>query len=253
MDHNAANGIFARHGFGDDTEGGGENHETYGGTGHDSGKSVTVDQMDITTYLHSDVAADGSFNERLILQVKGFEHNGLPVNLPGFGTNFGMYFLIDATGQTASGVSSFNSMHIALMVDRGNNDGAPGSTEFGGAAFANGTQGDYALATGTLSSATLQVDPDGTRHPNFVETMTPTRAGKEIFGNSLNMGDLLREVLTTPGGPQTFQLDGGKAVQVINGTGFGIAELSPQAPFTLQAEQMGGPGPHGDCLAAFFH
>jgi hypothetical protein len=254
VDHETRDGSFSHNGFGDDANGCGNDHEIRGHQELHGDKSVTVDQMDITSYLHSDVAADGSFTETMILQVKGFEHDGSPVSVPGFGTNFGMYFLIDGTGQTTNGMTSFSTMHIALMVDRGNNDGAPGSTEFGGTSFANGTRGDYALATGTLSSATLQVDPDGTRHPNFVETVAPTRAGEEVFGGSLNMSDLLREVLTTPGGPQIFQLDGGKTIQVINGTGFGVAELSPQAPFTLSVGQLNDPGPRsGGCLAALFH
>jgi hypothetical protein len=205
---------------------------------HHADKPVTVDQADIATYLHFDGNADGSFSEQIILQVKGFELNGSPVSLPGFGTYFGMYFLVDATGHSANGVVSFDSMNIALMVDRGNNDGTPSSTEFGGVTFASGTRGDYALANGTLSSAVIQVDPDGTRHPNSVEVITTTKAGEQVFGASLQTGDFLREVLTTPGGPQIFQLDGGESIQVVNGTGFGIAELSPQAPFTIRPDQL---------------
>jgi hypothetical protein len=251
MDQNTQNGHSGLHGFGYNSN---DSSDIWDHRQHHADNTVTVDQMDIMTYLHSDVAADGSFTENLTLQVKGFELKGSPVNLPGFGTNFGMYFLIDATGQTTNGVTSFSTMHIALMVDRGNNDCTLSSSESGGVSFANGTCGDYALATGTLSSATLQVDPDGTRHPNFVETVTPTRAGKEVFGNSLNVGDLLREVLTTPGGPQTFQLGGGKTVQVINGSGFGVAELSPQTPLSLQAGQLNDPGLHdGGFVAALFH
>jgi hypothetical protein len=140
MEHDTGKSNFGHHGFGDDTDDGGDSRGTSDDREHHADQPVTVDQMDITTYLHSDGAADGSFTENLILQVNGFEHNGLPVHLPGFGMNFGMYFLIDATGQTANGVTSFNTMHIALMVDRGNNDGAPSSTEFGGASFANGTR-----------------------------------------------------------------------------------------------------------------
>jgi hypothetical protein len=251
MVHDTQKGNSSLHGFGYDRD---DSSDIWNQQQHHADKTVTVDQMDITTYLHSDLAADGSFTENLTLKVECFELNGSPVNLPGFGPNFGMYFLIDATGQTTNGVTSFNTMHIALMVDRGNNDGALSSSEFGGVSFANGTCGDYALATGTLSSAAIQVDPDGTRHPNFVETVTPTRAGKELFGNSLNMGDLLREILTTPGGPQIFQLGGGKTIQVINGSGIGVAELSPQTPLTLQAGQLNDPGLHdGGFVDALFH
>jgi hypothetical protein len=84
--------------------------------------------------------------------------------------------------------------------------------------------------------------------------VTPTKAGDEVFGNSLNMSDLLREVLTTPGGPQIFPLSDGGTIQVVNGTGSGVAELSPQAPLILRAEPLNDPGPHGSgCFAALFH
>ena len=81
--------------------------------------------------------------------MNGFELNGSPVELPGFGTHYGMYFLIDATGHGTGGATAvFDSMNIALMVDRGNNDGTPSSTEQG-IGFSNGTYGDFALATGS--------------------------------------------------------------------------------------------------------
>jgi hypothetical protein len=224
--------------------------------------SATSDTMDVTTYLHSDNKADGSFTEHFILQVNGFELNGSPVNLPGFGSAFGMYFLIDATGQTANGATTFNSMNIALMVDRGNNDGAPSSTEFGGTTFANGTHGDYALATGTLVSAGIDVDPaTGTRHPHFVEQVTPTEAGERVFGNSLNPGTLLQELLTTPGGPTVFAAGGGDTIQVVDGTGAsggaatGIVELDPQGPLSLRPGRLSEGGEMRDSghWTAFFH
>ena len=149
MKESAGRGKFASHAIGDDDA------SDRLGLGDDrgagGGNSATFDTMDVTTYLHSDNKADGSFTEHFILQVNGFELNGSPENLPGFGSAFGMYFLIDATGQTANGATTFNSMNIALMVDRGNNDGAPSSTEFGGTTFANGTHGDYRWPPGPWS------------------------------------------------------------------------------------------------------
>ena len=54
---------------------------------HHFDKPVTFDQFDTTTYLHSDVAAAGTFVEHFILQVNGVELHDSPVDLPGFGTN----------------------------------------------------------------------------------------------------------------------------------------------------------------------
>jgi hypothetical protein len=239
--------IFRHHGFGDD-----DNGNNSAGVGR-SESPATVDQIDVTSYLHSDSAADGSFTEQLYLQVKGFELNGSPISVPGFGTKFGMYFLIDATGQTTGGVTSFSSMHIALMVDPRNNDGSLSSTDSGGVGFANGTRGDYALATGKLSSASLGVDPDGTRHPIFFQTITPTEAGEKVFGGSVNEGNLLREVLTTPGGPQIFPLSDGGTIQVVNGSGSGAVTLSPQAPLSIRAAQLDHAPHRDDLLAGCYH
>ena len=84
----------------------GHEHGDFIDRGHHFDQSVTFDQFDTTTYLHSDNAADGSFDEHFILQVNGFELNGSPVSLPGFGTHYGMYFLIDATGHSGPGATT---------------------------------------------------------------------------------------------------------------------------------------------------
>jgi hypothetical protein len=217
------------HQFGDDGEGGGLDH----------GKSVSFDQFDTTTYLHSDNAADGSFDEHFILQVKGFELNGSPVTLPGFGSHYGMYFLIDATGVGTPTGTTFTSLHVALMVDPGNNDGTPNATE-DGIGFANGTCGDFALATGTLYSATLAQNDDPTpqtRHANFVEQMTPTHAGQVILANSLKMDDLMQEVLTTPlDARSTFPVGGGASINLVTGgDATGHVQLMPQTALTIRA------------------
>jgi hypothetical protein len=235
----------------------GQEHGDFAHRGHEFGKSVTFDQLDTTTYLHSDVAADGTFVEHFILQVNRFELSGSPVDVPGLGTKFGMYFLIDATGhQGAGGAAVFDSMNIALMVDRHNNDGTPSSTEQG-IGFSNGTHGDFALAKGTLYSADLLVDPDGTRHPDFIQTITPTEAGEKVFGASLDPCALLEELLTTPGGPVSSPNDGGR-IDVVDGTGAtglpasGVVALDPKAPLTLRAGLLdnGAPGHEGLFWAA---
>jgi hypothetical protein len=88
MANHTGRGNHGNHGFGDDDDGRGFD----GDHGRHADKPVTFDQFDTTTYLHSDDAADGSFAEHFILQVNGFEQNGSPVTLPGFGSHYGMYF-----------------------------------------------------------------------------------------------------------------------------------------------------------------
>jgi len=219
----------------------------HGGDGGE-GKPVTFDQMDFTTYLYTDSTPDHAFTNHLILQVNGFELNGSPVNVPGFGSKFGMYFLIDATGHNPNGVVTFDTMNIALMVDRGNNDGAPSSTLSGGVTFANGTQGDFALATGTLVSGTVD-NIGGVFHPHLVQLVSPTEAGEEIFGKSLDPRTLMQELLTTPGGPVTTPV-GADSIQIVNGTGAngapatGIADLVSHAPLTMRPGEL-NEGFHG--------
>src|ERR1700722_1323669 len=92
-----------------------------------------------------------------------------------------------STQHSFGGPPVLSKLDIKLMVDPGNNDGAPSATQ-AGVGFANGTMGDYALATGTLVSAALSINAipvPNTRHANFVEQLTPTEAGREVFGKSL--------------------------------------------------------------------
>jgi hypothetical protein len=84
-----------------------------------------------------------------------------------------------------------------LIVDTGNNEGTPSATQQG-IGFSNETHGDFAVATGAMVSASLSQNAQGMRHANFVEQITPTTAGKKIFGGSLAANDLLQELLTTP-------------------------------------------------------
>lgn len=219
-----------------------------------AGKSITFDQFDTTTYLHAlhaDVATDTAFDETMILRVNGFELNGSPVELPGFGTHYGMYFLIEASGHSPpGGAVSFDTMHIALMVDPGNNDGAPSSTQQG-VGFSNGTNGDFTVADGELINATVTFDAAGNAHPNFFQAITPTSAGEQIFGGSLDWDAVLHEVLTTPGGPTIIGLGDGSTVHVVNGTGnsglpaTGVVTLDPQTPLSVRPGLLNNDPGHG--------
>jgi hypothetical protein len=194
--------------------GGGEKH------GHDDGGSVQFNQFDLTNYLHAEDQPDGTFAVRHFLRVEGFELNGEHVAVSGLGSDFGMYFLIDASGTSGPAGRMFDKLDIALMVDPHNNDGALSATATG-VGFANGTGGDYALATGHLVSATMSVDPaTNNRQTEYVERITPTGAGKDVFGRSLAAGDLLQELLTTA----SSSVLAGPGFTAVNG-GAGVAQL----------------------------
>jgi hypothetical protein len=210
---------------------------------HGRDGSVTFNQFDITDYLHADNKADGSAVERFIFQVDGVEQSGAHVTLPGLGSDFGMYFIVDAILDPANGAPPhFSKLDISLMVDPGNNDGAASATT-AGVGFAHGTSGDFALATGSLVSAALSINADpvpNTRHANFVEQITPTKAGLEAFGDSLKTGDQLRELLTTLGSNPPFDLiplPGGDFTVVVNG-GTGTVQLTTQNSLRLSVDDL---------------
>jgi hypothetical protein len=224
-------------------------NDDFADRGHHLGKPVTFDQFDTTTYLHSDNPVGGTFDEHFILQVNGFELNGSPVSLPGFGTQFGMYFLIDATGHAGpGGAAAFDTMHIALMVDPGNDDGSPSATQQR-VGFSNGTDGDFALATGTLRTATIVQGPDGF-HPDFTQDIKLTKAGDKLLGGSVDTHAVLEELLTTPGGPTHIDLGGGNAINFVNGVGAtglpatGMVALDPKTPLSVRPALLDH-DPHG--------
>ena len=228
MTHDAFNGHGRNH---DDRQVSGhgreEKHE------HDDGGSVRFDQFDLTNYLHAEDRADGTFAVRHILRVDGFELNGVHAGVPELGSSFGMYFLIDASGTAGATGRVFDKLDIALMVDPHNNDGALHATPTD-VGFANGTGGDYALATGHLVSATMSVDPaTSNRRTEYVEQITPTGLGEDTFGRSLAAGDLLQELLTTA----SSQVEAGPGFTAVNG-GTGLAQLVSGSTLRLSLDDL---------------
>jgi hypothetical protein len=153
-----------------------------------------TDTADAGTYLRSVNQADGSFAEHVLMPITGFENNGQPIIPKGFDKAYDLYLTIDATGKGPT----FGTLNVTLWADPKGNDGTPGVSETSDPSFSHGTRGDIVLATGTMVSAQLMQDPTGTRHADFVETLTPTLAGTILSGGSLKAGSLLEEQLTSP-------------------------------------------------------
>src|SRR5690348_5709205 len=79
-------------------------HQGRQSVGHqEEARPVTFDTFNLTTYLHADNPADGSADEHFIFRVDALTQDGAPVGLPGLGTHFGMYFVLDATLAPSNG------------------------------------------------------------------------------------------------------------------------------------------------------
>jgi hypothetical protein len=213
-----------------------------GNQGHDHHRPATFDQIDATAYLYAAGQPDGTFLEDLVWQVNGLENGGVHVNLPGLGSRFGLYFIAEATGANTATEPHFDTLNVKLMVDPGDDDGTP-LAAMNGLSFSNGTHGDYALAIGSLVSASLSFNPaDQLRHANFVEQFTLTKAGKEAFGASFGNGEMLRELLTTL--PAAFQLinhPDGSSNTLVNG-GIAAIQLATPGPMSLALDNLGHHG-----------
>ena len=81
-----------------------------------AGAPITFNQFDIANYLHADNKADGSATEQFIFQVTGVEQNGAHVTLPGLGSDFGMYFIVDAVLDPSNGVPLTASLAACLIA-----------------------------------------------------------------------------------------------------------------------------------------
>jgi hypothetical protein len=134
-----------------------------------------------------------------------------------------LYLTIDAThpaGQTGAG-GVFSSLNATLWADPKNDAGAPSVSETSGPTFANGMANDIVLATGTMVSASVSLDPTTmTRSADDVVAMTPTLEGTMLLGASIKSGTLLEVKTTTP--PADFetipQQDGTTIFLVNDGT-----------------------------------
>jgi hypothetical protein len=208
------------------------------------GSAFTADRIDTKNYLYAvqPPGGVGPFPEFFTLRVQQFDQGRAAVSTPGLnGTagalgSYGLYFNLTANFERIAGVNTFHSLDIALMADPGNNDGASSSTP-SGLSFANagatGAADDFVLATGSLISAQLKLDADGTRHAHFVETFQSAPGEAGFFSTPLSQHAMTEEFLTTPF--STFSTApglGGATIQMVNG-GDGAIDLLVPEPASL--------------------
>jgi hypothetical protein len=190
-----------------------------------------VDTLNASNFLREVSQPDGSAVLHFLMPVTGFQDNGQQVAPAGFGKDYGLYVTIDAThpaGQTGVG-GLFSSLNLTLWADPKNDAGTPNVSETSGPSFSNGMANDIVLATGTMVSASVSLDPATmTRSADDVLAMTPTLAGTLLLGESIQSGSLLEVKTTTP--PADFstipQQDGTTVFLVTDGTA--QVTLNPQ-------------------------
>ena len=183
-----------------------------------------VDTLDTSTYLHSVVQPNNSFALEWLMPVTGLQDNGQPVTPPGFDNNYGLYLTIDASGilgQTTPTpiAAQFTSINVTLWADPRNDAGTASSTVENGAAFSGPMSNDIVLATGTMVSGMMSVDPTtGIRSATDVETLIPTLDGTILLHGSIKPGEQITENFTTQ--PDEFQAlaqPDGTSVDLVNG------------------------------------
>jgi hypothetical protein len=188
-----------------------------------------VDTLNASSFLREVAQSDGSSVLNFLMPVTGFENNGQPVSPSGFDKEYGLYLTIDATHPAGSTAGVFSSLNLTLWADPKNDAGTPGVSETSGPSFSNGMANDIVLATGTMVSASLSLDPTTmTRSADDVVTMTPTLEGTLLLDGSIKSGTLLEVKTTTP--PADFQTipqpDGSTITLVTDGTA--VVTLDPQ-------------------------
>ena len=137
------------------------------------------------------------------MPVTGLQANCQPVTLPGFDGKYGLYLTVDASGilgqTTPTPVAEqFTSINVTLWADPNNDAGTASSTLKHGASFSGPTSNDIVLATGTMVSGMMSVDPNtGVRTATDVETLTPTLDGTILLDGSIKPGEQITENFMT--------------------------------------------------------
>ncbi len=194
-----------------------------------------ADTMNATNFLREIVQPDGSADLHFLMPVTGFEFQGQPVTPRGFDHLYGLYLTVDATHPAGQVGGIFSSLNVTLRADPLNDAGAASVSATSDPSFANGTAHDIILATGTMVSAAVSLNPTtGTRNADDVVAMTPTFAGDILLDNSIRPGSMLEIKTTTPAAdfeviPDQFD---GTTIDLVNG-GTAVVTLDPQDTILL--------------------
>jgi len=211
---------------------------------------ASVDTLDASNFLRAVHNADGTTVEHFTMPVNSFQQNGQSATVNGYGQRYSLYLTIDAlivNGQ-------FTSLDTKLWADPGSNDGSVKVSFGSDPSFSkHGNLGDVLLATGTMHSASLTTN-GSIRTADFVETMTPTKAGTFFLGGSIQDGTRLEEQLTTNiADPSVFQTSPDGTVNTVT-NGQAVIKLAPgQSSEDILLPSVPSSAIHSDNLRFIHH
>ena len=204
-----------------------------------SADGISVTNFIRTTNVNNLATLKQTFSGTQIEAVKGFTLDGASVSTPGLNSTYGLYFKISPVGTfpingsgMTVGPATYSSLDIQLVADVGHDDGSVVNNA-AGIGFSNvaGTSNDVVLATGSLVSASLGLNPiTGARSAKYETTFQPVASEAAFFAGP-TFPVSLDIALTTPASAfQVISVDALTVLNVVgaNGTAGGTAQFVPE-------------------------
>jgi hypothetical protein len=192
--------------------------------------TITVSTTDFL--LNAPTSTTGG-TDTFILKIDGFSENGVPIQVPGLNTSFGLYIegTVDVQG------AAYGPGTISLVLDPTNNDGTPSATfdpttQSGSIGFSNpaNTADDIVLATGSFVSGSFGTQSNGQPGVHFVETfqLNPAVFGPFLsqLSSSLDIEEFLfNTVINGVNTRQPVVASNGETYVLVN-DGYGIVDFT---------------------------
>ena len=205
--------------------------------------AFTADTMSLTNYIRATNTNNLTTREQTSVgtqyqTINGFTLGGAAVSAPGLNSTYGLYLRIDfgvlfpinAAGAYV-GPGSYQQLDIQLVADFGHDDGSV-QVNSAGIGFDNppGVGNDVVLASGSLLSASLAMNSNGSRNAHYVTTFQPVAAEAGFFTGT-GIGSSLDIILNTAA--SAFQLVPVDSLTVLNvvgadGNSTGTAQFVPE-------------------------
>lgn len=175
--------------------------------------------------------------------INGFTLGGTPVSAPGLNSTYGLHFQlatvtlfpINGSG-TVIGPGVYTRLDVQLVADVGHDDGNV-VLNAAGIGFSNpaGVGNDVVLATGSLLTASLSINPNGSRNARYLTTFEPVATEAGFFAGTSSGVDLEIFLNTAASAFQLIPVDALTALQVVgaDGNSRGTAQLVPEPASTL--------------------
>ncbi len=207
--------------------------------------AFTADALSLTNYIRGVATNDlTTLRQTSVVEqfqtVESFTLGGVPVTAPGFNSTYGLYFRLATTtlfpingSGTVIGPGVYTQLDVQLVGDFGHDDGSVIDNAAGiGFSNAAGVSNDVVLATGSLLSASLSINANGSRNAHYLTTFQPV-AGEAGFFPGISSGLNLEVFLSTPASAfRLLPVDSLTTLQIVgaDGNSRGTAQLVRSLP-----------------------